>query len=397
MSGFVDLHREVINRGLCTDCGTCASVCPRAVITMNYETEEPDLTGTCAPKCRLCYDACPGQDIDMPGLNRSVFGRLPDAAEPHLGVARAYLKAYAVADPVRQAGAAGGVVSALLVWALETGHISAAVVAGMKEAEPWRVEPKVVRDRAGVVLNAQSRYQVAPINEVMGRICKSPGERVAAVGLPCHVHGLRKIQAMDAPKSIAGGVAFSIGIFCGVNAPHRCTEHIIEELCGVPLAQVAKVEFRGGDYPGRFQVTTLDGQLVPAPMFSTGFTAQGFYKDRCLMCRDYAAELADLSVGDYYHPEMKKGVRGWSAIVVRSETGQEIVDAACADGYLHAEPMAPSYLLGTGFEMKHHGAVLRLLERGRHGWPVPDYHLPLEYPSPLLREVGTRPPYATPE
>ena len=109
MPGFSALHEEVIGAGLCTDCGTCATVCPSHAITMNYDTEEPELIGKCAPKCHLCYDTCPGKDINLPELNWLVFGRQPTPEETHLGVSQAFLKAYATDSQVRDAGAAGGI------------------------------------------------------------------------------------------------------------------------------------------------------------------------------------------------------------------------------------------------------------------------------------------------
>jgi ferredoxin len=53
MPSFSTLQEEVIGTGLCTDCGTCVAVCPNHAITMNYETEEPELTGKCATRCQL--------------------------------------------------------------------------------------------------------------------------------------------------------------------------------------------------------------------------------------------------------------------------------------------------------------------------------------------------------
>jgi len=393
MAGFTRLQEEVIGTGLCTDCGTCVAVCPNKAISMNYGTEEPELTGKCAPKCQLCYDTCPGKDINLPELNRVAFGRGPNDEEALLGVAQTFLRAYAVDSEVRDAGAAGGVVSALLIYALEKGIIDAAVVTGMSTRQPWRVKPRLATSREEVIASAQSRYAAVPVNSIIGEALAAGRRQLGVVGLPCHVHGLRKVQALGRPKQVDNALKFTIGILCGSCSHYRGTEHMIEEICGVPLAQVAKVEFRGGEYPGRFQVTTKEGQLV-LPSSSAMGNAVSFYRDRCLMCYDYPAEVADISVGDYFHPDMRRGVKGWSVIIVRSDRGKELVDAARADGYLNTEPVDSVHLLGAGWEQKRHGAPYRILERQRHGWPTPDYHLPLDYPRPLYRSVQMAPPYA---
>lgn len=394
MSGFARLQEEVIGTGLCTDCGTCATVCPTKAITMNYENEEPQLKGRCAPQCQLCYDVCPGKDINLPELNRVAFGREPNTKEKLLGVSQGFLKSYALDPQVRDAGAGGGVVSALLIYALEKGIIDAAVVTGMSTQQPWRVEPKIATSREEVIANAQSRYAVVPTNSIIKEAMASDRRRLGAVGLPCHVHGLRKIQALGRPKQVNNAVKFIIGLFCGSNSHYRGTEHMIEELCGVPLEQVAKLEFRGGKYPGNFRVTTKDGKMAVLTSATGMMGFMGFYRDRCQMCYDYPSEVADISVGDYFHPDMRSGVQGWSVIIIRSDIGKRIVDEAQAANYIHAEPVQINYLLGAGWELKRHGAVYRLLERRRHNWPTPSYHVPLEYPRPMYRVVDSVPPYA---
>jgi coenzyme F420 hydrogenase subunit beta len=200
MTGFERLNEAVIQAGLCTDCGTCAAVCPTRAIGMNYETEEPELVGQCAPHCSICSDTCAGKDIDIPGLNRVSFGRDASPDEALLGVTQGYLKAYAADSAVRDAGAAGGVVSALLIYALEANIIDGAIVTGMSETQPWRVVPGIATTREEVLATAQSRYAIVPTNAIIKEALGRGLKRLGAVGLPCHIHGLRKIQAAGMPK-----------------------------------------------------------------------------------------------------------------------------------------------------------------------------------------------------
>jgi coenzyme F420 hydrogenase subunit beta len=395
MTGFSRLNEEVIRAGLCTDCGTCAAVCPKKAIRMNYELEEAELAGECAPKCSLCSDVCPGRDIDLPALNLTAFGRPPGPLEQNLGVVRRLVKAYATESATRDAGAGGGVVSALLICALERGLIDGAVEAGMNREQPWRVEPRLATTRAEVLDYAQSKYSIAPTNAILAEAVASGKKALAVVGLPCHVHALRKMQALGRPKRMAEAVKYSISLLCGTNSHHQTAEHLIEEGLGVALQDVAKLEFRGGGYPGSFRVTRKDGTVV-SKSYAT-LSGAPFYRDRCQMCYDYPGELADVAAGDYYHSDMKPGVKGWSCLIIRSEAGDRLVAEAESAGYIHTEPVEESYLLGLGWENKRHLGVFRLLERARHGWPTPDYHLPLAYPQPLRRNVSMKPPYAVGE
>ena len=393
MIGLTQLQSEVIEAGLCTGCGTCAAVCPTKAIAMNYEAEEPDIIGQCAPRCQLCYDTCPGKDVNLPGLSQVAFGREPKAEEDLLGVAQGFLKGHALDAQVRDAGAGGGAVSALLIYALEKDIIDAAVVSGMSPEKPWRVVPKIATCREEVMANASSHYAVVPTNSILSEAMAAGWKRLGVVGLPCHVHGLRKIQAIGRPKQLSNTVKFVIGLFCAVNSSYRGTEHVIEELCGIPLGEVAKVEYRGGEYPGNFTVTSKDGRVAGISSAERRLVTNWFCRDRCVMCYDYSSELADISVGDYFHPGMKRGVAGWSVIVVRSDTGKKLVEEAQAAHYLHVESVERDYLLGIGFERKRHGAVYQLMERQKHGWPTPNYHTPLEYPRPMSRIFHLRHPH----
>ncbi len=392
MTGFTKLYDEVIKVGLCTDCGTCAAVCPKKAISMDYEHEEAALTGECAPQCTLCSDVCPGKDIDFPALNRVAFGRGPGQDEQNLGVARRLVKAWATDPAVRDAGTGGGVVSALLLYALEHHLIDAAVEAGMSRTTPWRGEPRLATTRAEVLDYSQSKYTMIPTNAILGEAVAAGKKALGVVGLPCHIHALRKMQAINRPKRLLDAVKFNIALFCGVNSHHQTAEHLIVEGLGIPLSDVAKLEFRGGGYPGAFRVTRKDGSVVSRGYAS--LSGSPIYRDRCYMCYDYPGELADVAAGDYYHPDMKPGVKGVTCLIVRSEAGDKLVAGAEAAGYIHAEPVEGSYLMGLGWENKRHVGVFRLLERRRHGWPVPDYHLDLAWPEPLTRKVEMKPPYA---
>ncbi|MCX8126385.1 MAG: Coenzyme F420 hydrogenase/dehydrogenase, beta subunit C-terminal domain [Dehalococcoidia bacterium] len=392
MSGFASLLKEVVEVGLCTDCGTCAAVCPRHLIRMDYEAEEPRRDGDCGKRCRVCYDVCPGKDIDLPSLAEMSFGSVSGNRHRTLGIVRVSLKGYAAIPEIRESGTGGGVVSALLVYALENGLIDAAVVTGMMKDRPWRVMPLVATSRHDIIANARSKYAISPTNEALSSAIAG-GRRVGLVGLPCQIHGWRKIQLFNASRKLNDAVQFGIGLFCGVNSPHIGTEHMVVEGCGVPLEKIARLEFRGGPYPGRFQVTTLEGRTVAPPPMSLAIYGAAFFRDRCLMCIDYSNELADVAVGDYYHPDMKPGALGWSVIVVRSIKGEKLIDGARNRGFIYTEPLEEEYLMGAGYEMKKHGAVWRWLQRKAHGWPVPEYHLPLNMPAPFARAAEMLPPY----
>lgn len=385
---YAKLESNVIKVGLCTDCGNCTSVCPDKCLVMNYETELPQLVHECAADCELCYESCPGKDIPMPELDRMVFGRKrKNADEEWLGISQGFIKCHAVDPIVRAKGAGGGFITALLIYALENDLIDGAVVVGMNKKQPWRIEPKIATNREEVIAAASTKENLVPVNAILAEAVERGFKRLGFVGLPCHVHAIRKMQLYHRPAKILDSIKLVIGLVCGTNYSYQNTEHVLEEGLKVPLTQVAKVEFRAGEYPGEFRVTTKEGKIA------TRRHARGIDADRCIMCYDYANDLADVSVGDYWGLEMTRGVPGLSAAILRTDIGQKLVNSAEKAKYVGTEPTERDNFYKGSFEQKKHAGVFITLKRREYGWQTPDFHMPLEYPKPMPRKVNLVHPY----
>ena len=390
MAGFDMLKKEVIGVGLCTDCGTCVGVCPNKSIVMNYDEEEPEAVKDCLPRCSLCYEVCPGRDIPIPDLERMIFGRERTADEEWIGIGQTYFEAHALDPLIRIGGASGGLVSALLLYALENDVIDAALVAGNREDKPWRVIPKIVTNRHEVMETSQSKLSAVPNNSLLGEALARGFRRLGIVGLPCHVHGIRKMQLSGKPKRMVESIKFTIGLCCGAQWNYRGAEHIIEEIAGVALSEVAKVRIRYGHYPGLYTIFTKGGLRVVLPDSGRRFHSFAFRKYRSALCIDYSAELADLTVGDYFSPHMGEGVPGLTIGIVRTDIGKKLIEDAEAAKYIHTGQISKDPFIWGGFEVKKHGGLYHLLERRRHGWPTPDLHRPIDYPKPEPRKLGLR-------
>ncbi|MBI2917792.1 MAG: Coenzyme F420 hydrogenase/dehydrogenase, beta subunit C-terminal domain [Chloroflexi bacterium] len=392
---FQDLHRDVIGRGLCTVCGMCAGVCPTKGVVFRFVDHEPEpvLEGRCTA-CGLCYEACPGRDIPLPQLDQMVFGRQRDPRTELLGIYRTCLAGQATDPAVRQVAAAGGVVSALLLYALDRGLIARATVGEMDPAEPWRARPAIATDREAVLRAAQTKQQAIPTNaSLLPALSGRGGRRVACVGVGCHHHGLRLLQLRQPKHRASQGVAFQIGLFCYSNYYTRATELLILERMGLEsLDEIAHVEYRHGQPHGNFYVVARDGRdmSLPGGESTSAFFMRFFCRDRCLMCYDWTSELADVSVGDYWGPalEGEDMHQGWCTLLVRTPRGEELVQGAEAAGCLRTHPADPYYLTLTGGYYRHkHAAVHNIMKRRRYGWPTPDFGYPLVL-EPIPRKVS---------
>ena len=137
--GFKELSYDVIDPGLCSVCGNCATACPE----IRIENERPTLKeGSTGEGCEAAYLLCPRATLPLKALERSIF---PNGTAHEEGIGR-YIKIIAAKArpekaPKRQDG---GAVTALLAYALDKGIIDGAltVKAG---GEPWKPVPKVSR------------------------------------------------------------------------------------------------------------------------------------------------------------------------------------------------------------------------------------------------------------
>ena len=398
--GYQDLFDEVVNRGLCTSCGTCKGVCPRDALTLAGDEWEPQLTGDCKP-CGLCSEVCPGKSIPLPKMEKMLFGRQRDESkkfEYWLGIYQRSIAGYTPNEQWRRGGASGGMASALAICALQEKKVDAVLVAGMSKEQPWRTGAYLATDVQTILEAQQSKYASAPLNGVLQELYHRPEiKSIATVGLPCNVHGIRKMALYQRPKKILDKIKYVIGLLCASQLYYTGTEHLIKEWCGIEnVEDVTKLEYRGGDWPGSFIVQTKEGKEYKFPQHDYKYhhLIPFYQRDRCMMCIDYAADLADISLGDIWRLA-KPGELGWNAGLIRTDRGNELMDLAVKKGYLNIRPLDEELILvGTiGLEEKRHGNSLRFAGRIKHGWPVPDFgYLPTGHLHPL---VGNKPTYSS--
>jgi coenzyme F420 hydrogenase subunit beta len=195
--------------------------------------------------------------------------------------------------------------------------------------------------------------------------------RVAVIGLPCHIHGLRKLQYYMPKSPLARSVVFTIGLFCAENRFTRGAAHIIERRLGVPLDQVAKISYREGAYPGAFTVWDKQGKTYAIPYPDQLTFIWMHTRPRCRLCWDYSAELADISLGETQHLDKK---RAHNAALVRTALGREIFETAAAKGYIVTQPVEEHFIVNhTGTERKKWANLMRIEWCREHGLPLPDY------------------------
>lgn len=332
--------QSVIDGNLCTQCGTCASFCPVDAIEVRIDRHRglylPRVDREVCNLCGVCLEVCPGHAVDYPGLSRRIFGALPDDS-----VLGHYLNCYtgcATDNEVRYHSASGGMVSTLLIFALEEGLIDGALVTRMSEKNPLEPEPFIARTRGEVLSAARSKYCPVPANIALKEITKATG-RYAVVGLPCHIHGIRKAEG--AVKELKGKIALHVGIFCGHSPNFLATEYLLRQQ-GISMDNVTGIDYRGEGWPGGITIRQRDKEKVFIPYVEAWKTLDvAFAPWRCLLCIDGANELADISFGDAWLDDFSGDSVGTSIIITRTPAGEKALGKLVAAGAAKITPIPP--------------------------------------------------------
>ncbi|OPX78083.1 MAG: Coenzyme F420 hydrogenase subunit beta [Methanosaeta sp. PtaB.Bin039] len=319
--GFGELEHKVIGQGTCCLCGNCLTFCPR----IGVRNHKPTLLEY-DPLCGLCYAYCPRTFFDMPKFEEKIFGRSRTADEA-LGIYRTVSAARAT--PIRGQVQDGGVVTALLIHALESGQIDCAVVTDRNSR--WQTSPKVATTPEEIVAAAGTKYTITPSIAGIQMAMDQGFTKIGFTGTPCQIQALRKAQLLEEPYRFGQEkIALLIGLFCMENFDYqKLMSGLVKEKFGLQPNDVTRFEIQ----KGMFRAVTPGG-VKEVPLDETDpFTWPG-----CGPCFDFSAELADVSVGSVGSPA------GWSTVLVRTKEGEALYSSAISSGKIESQPVTEKAL-----------------------------------------------------
>jgi coenzyme F420 hydrogenase subunit beta len=302
------------------------------------QNEQPTLTGACA-LCEICYYQCPNvefstEDVEMYLHNRT---RRPD--EP-FGITRGVFVGRATKNEIQAKGQDGGVVTALLAYAMESDLIDAAVVAGRDTT--WHAQPEVATKYEDLVKNAGTKYTPSPtILGVRSAIYEFAKERIGVVGTPCQMRAVRRIQTSPmGNRRLAQAMTLAIGLFCMESYGYDKLVESYVASKGIDPSKITRMAIKKGS----FIAMSGESELLHVPLKEV----DAFVRNSCRQCDDFTAEFADISVGAIGAPT------GRSTVIARTEKGLKLVKDAEKAGYLELRELKP--------EEKGYGKVVSMVQ-----------------------------------
>jgi len=316
---FEESLERVVLAEKCMGCAACVVVCP--LTCLEYSGEKPKLVKNCEA-CGICPRICPRYDLPWSSLERLVFGR-ERTLEEEFGVYRRLVIAQANDKDTLRVCQDGGIVTALLSFALKNGMIDGAAVSGVSEDKPFYPIPRLVTTPREMLECAGTRYSYSPNLLAFQDGIKLKKVSLAFVGTPCQIQALRRIQMVPL-KKYANPLRFTIGLMCTESFTYEgLMEKHIQGLMGISLHDVKKINIKA-----RVLVTKKSGEVKTIPLAE----AKQYTHRSCTSCTDFSAELADISAGGL-------GLSSWTFTVLRTKQGEEIFENAERAGLLKTRPI----------------------------------------------------------
>ena len=355
---YNELERTIIEPGFCTLCGACEAACP--VHAIKVEHDKPHRLHDCSEhldSCPICYDICPHTDALLFETLRFV------ADAPHrresLGYYRRILLAHATNPTIRDASRSGGVVTALLNFAITEKIIDSAIVSEASSKVPIKIAPSINLVPDDTLSAVDAKIVPSAVAEAFGRAVFEHGKvSIAFVGIPCHIVALRKLEAWQ--HKLMGSLRITIGLFClWTFSLGRLLEYLLNEH-NIAANEIQNVDLTANEY-----VVTTENRVVQIPLSE----AKLHIMNRCRTCTYFTSQLADISVGG------AGPLKDWSIVIIRTKEGEDLFNRAVKEGIIktkkiETEPESLAHVLQLA-TYKRDAALQEIEAMRKAGLPVP--------------------------
>jgi len=302
------LMKEIIRAGICTECGTCAAVCP--VLEWDPLVGQPKLIGKCTG-CGICYNQCPRTITDPIQL----MGEFKTGYVGNTNI------------PEVIGGQDGGSITSLLCYLFDEHLIDAAVVTMKDPKNPWHPIAQIITTKEDAIKASGSIYCHSQTVEALMDAIRQDYRSIAFVGTPCNIDAVDKMMSSPAGmlKYFMRAHVLKIGLFCMDSfAPEAIYSFFRKE--GIDLSKVEKMDIS----KGKFHIY-YDSKAEPVKSYTIK-ELDKFKSSSCNFCTDLTAENSDISVGSVGSGPKK------NTVFARSGIGTEIIEDAAKKGYLTIEP-----------------------------------------------------------
>ena len=302
MHSKITCIQDVIKQNLCISCGACVSAAPVNTIELRYDHKydmyipviiQPNLVDGRGDE----FIVCPGKGVDLIRLSKTVSKNV-ETNDSYLGYIDGVWAAHSNNVGILENASSGGIMTEIASFLLSSGRVNGIITTKLDYNEKGPVPKTIIAKSIDELIECQgSKYLPVASDAILGLLPSYQGT-VAFIGTPCQIEGLRMLQERN--DMLRNKVRYVIGNFCGGIRNFKAMYTTIERQ-GIKPSNVIRFRFRGGGQPGSMMIEDSFGRIVhrPYPEFEKD---TGYKKiERCRLCIDGTAELADFACGDAWN------------------------------------------------------------------------------------------------
>ena len=370
-----------VKNDLCLGCGICVDACPTASIAINrvngeYRPKVDESNCINAKGCHRCTTVCPGRGIEINNIAKGLFDA--DDNSNHNKLIGHYSVAYsgfANDYETRFRGASGGLLTAFIAFLLDREYISAAVVAKNDMSQPFLNKTVLIHDSKELYKARSSKYCPVSFDGIIKQVKQETG-KVIVVGLPCIMQGFRKYEKGD-PK-FKDKIFGYFGLYCSCGRSFNLTEYVFKQN-KIDKETLKYFQYRDKGCLGSL-VAEDERKNVEIPFQLYYHPLRSFFiPNRCQLCIDHYAELADVAFGDIHHGKYKEDKVGINSVVIRNYQFDKLLNLAAEEGYISIAPLSEDELIAcqpmARVKKGRVGGVLRFAKATGH--KIPQYDVKL--------------------
>jgi coenzyme F420-reducing hydrogenase beta subunit len=306
----------------CILCGLCARVCEEKVgvsainfanrgvereVTSPYHTISDDCVG-----CGACAIVCP---TDSKKVRINTYPLLEEdykeveknfligESDELLGIYNDIFSARSSID-----GQDGGLATALLLSGFEQELFDAAIV--VKRTLGYKAKAVIAENKQEILDARGTKYSRVKMMSKIGELIEKDKRNIAIVGTPCEVRTARKIQQQMLKKYPDLKITI-IGLFCFEAFNYEKLKEETKKILDIDLDKAEKTQIKKGKF-----IVQIKGNEYSSKIRDFHNAIQA----GCAYCGDFAANLADVSVGSV------GSEKGYSTVIVRSPVGLVLLD-----------------------------------------------------------------------
>lgn len=349
--------KEICNISKCTGCSACFNGCAFGAIQMKEGKDGfiyPSIDESKCVDCGKCTRICPAAT--------PIIHQIPQVA----------YACHAISPTEQLSSTSGGVISALCRSIVTAGGI----VYGSNIDFEFTVKHIRIDNVRDLNLLKGSKYVQSEIGLCYRNVKKDldDGRKVAFVGTPCQVAGLRKYLNKEYDS------LFTIDFVChGVPSQNILTQAVTDTFSTKPSEALLRFRYKRRDRSignmiksviksddskyvsdyGLFLVDSagglIEGKKYPHDKYILGFLTALFYRESCYQCGYACPErVSDITCGDYYDSSLQQKLPGGKRLIsmmsVNSGKGSVLLSETKKD--IHLLPVDYSEIVKSHPQLK---------------------------------------------